>query len=499
MLGLEYKIKPTKAWTGTVYIRADGSIDPPDAPMIIYYNVIYTLTDDIVSSGDGIVVERSNIIINGTKHTLTGSEAEYTSGIVLAGVNNVSVRNLQISRFYYGFWMNGAQNITLSGNNMTNNIFAVLLDYTFNSTISGNNMTNNNVGVLLDYSSTNTISGNSIAWSYTAIKLSSSFSNDISKNDITNNENGIQLDDSSQNDISKNKIIAIRTGHTGLFLSSSSNNNTISKNEIADNENGIRFSDSSYNIVSGNNITNNEYGIIFDSSFNNILSGNDIKANTNSMWFYAESSNNKIYHSNFIGNINPVITGGLHNIWDNGYPWGGNYWDNYNGVDIHSGPYQNENGMDAIGDSPFIMDGNNVDNYPLMGPFGSFNISLSYPINIISNSTIEELKYLKSNNTITLYVSNRTTDQTTGFCRLTIFHEILPPPYHIKINNNPTNYLTIFENETLSIIYFNYQHSELEIIIIQEFQSKTILLTSLIFGNLLLIFIKRQSEKRKHN
>jgi len=33
MLALAFNIKPAKGeWTGTVYIRANGSIDPPDAP-----------------------------------------------------------------------------------------------------------------------------------------------------------------------------------------------------------------------------------------------------------------------------------------------------------------------------------------------------------------------------------------------------------------------------------------------------------------------------------
>jgi hypothetical protein len=45
---LIYYIKPTKAgWTGTVYIRADGSIDPQDAPIITYDKVTYRLTNTL--------------------------------------------------------------------------------------------------------------------------------------------------------------------------------------------------------------------------------------------------------------------------------------------------------------------------------------------------------------------------------------------------------------------------------------------------------------------
>ena len=40
MLLSAFIIQPAKAeWTGTVYIRADGSIDPPNAPIITYDNI----------------------------------------------------------------------------------------------------------------------------------------------------------------------------------------------------------------------------------------------------------------------------------------------------------------------------------------------------------------------------------------------------------------------------------------------------------------------------
>ena len=43
------------------------------------------------------------------------------------------------------------------------------------------------------------------------------------------------------------------------------------------------------------------------------------------------------------------------NIWDNGFE--GNYWDNYNGTDGDG---------NGIGDTPYIINENNQDNYPLV-------------------------------------------------------------------------------------------------------------------------------------
>jgi len=58
-----------------------------------------------------------------------------------------------------------------------------------------------------------------------------------------------------------------------------------------------------------------------------------------------------------------------NNTWDNGYPSGGNYWSNYTDADLYSGPYQNETGSDGIGDTPYVIDAENQDNYPLMNPW----------------------------------------------------------------------------------------------------------------------------------
>ena len=57
------------------------------------------------------------------------------------------------------------------------------------------------------------------------------------------------------------------------------------------------------------------------------------------------------------------------NAWDAGHLIGGNFWSDYNGTDEKSGPYQDENGPDNIGDTPYIIDSDNKDSYPLMQPW----------------------------------------------------------------------------------------------------------------------------------
>ncbi|MCJ7423045.1 hypothetical protein MUP01_02090, partial [Candidatus Bathyarchaeota archaeon] len=74
---------------------------------------------------------------------------------------------------------------------------------------------------------------------------------------------------------------------------------------------------------------------------------------------------------------------GHANVWDDGYPSGGNYWSDYAGLDLYRGAYQNESGSDGIGDVPYNIDASNNDHYPLMTPWPtSLSIGLISPQNM---------------------------------------------------------------------------------------------------------------------
>jgi parallel beta-helix repeat protein len=64
---------------------------------------------------------------------------------------------------------------------------------------------------------------------------------------------------------------------------------------------------------------------------------------------------------------------GLMISWSEGYPYGGNYWSQYAGVDEKSGPNQDQPGADGIGDSPYDLSPSltpDIDEYPLIAPVG---------------------------------------------------------------------------------------------------------------------------------
>jgi hypothetical protein len=91
------------------------------------------------------------------------------------------------------------------------------------------------------------------------------------------------------------------------------------------------------------------------------------------------SSGNIIFHNNFVDNAEQIASENSRNTWDEGYPSGGNYWSDYNGTDTYGGPHQNLTGSDGIGDTPHIIDANDIDHYPLMDPYngGSLSVTIS--------------------------------------------------------------------------------------------------------------------------
>jgi parallel beta-helix repeat protein len=453
-LALVFHVQPAKA-SGAVYIRADGSIDPPDAPIYTADNITYTLTGNITADVNGIAIERDSIVIDGVGYAVTGSGSG--NGTTLTKRSNVTVRNMTTKNFTYGIYLDSSSNNTLSGNNVANNEGGIELDsssdnilsgnyaannvYGFglysssNNTLSGNNVTaNEEDGFGLDSSPNNTFSGNVLVRNGYSLDVEGSVLSDflqsvdtsnladgkpvyyfvnqsdlvvnadaypevgylgfvncvnvtvqglnltnngqglllaftnnskITGNNAANNYHGIVLFYSSNNTLSGNNVA---NNVYGVEISSSSNNTLSGNNATANNQVGIICLSFSNSILSGNNVTNNVYGFGLSSSSNNTLSGNYAANNVYGFGLYS-SSNNSVFHNSFVNNTIQVYLNSSDNTWNDVFPSGGNYWGDYHGADVSRGPYQNETGSDGIGDTPYVIDGNNRDKFPLMKPY----------------------------------------------------------------------------------------------------------------------------------
>jgi parallel beta-helix repeat protein len=143
-------------------------------------------------------------------------------------------------------------------------------------------------------------------------------------------------------------------------------------NNITSKGRGIGLNvDSDGNLIYGNRITAQEWVVALHACHYNNITENYI-ANGQIGIYLPDSSENRICHNQIINNAQQASLQGFQshtNYWDDSYPSGGNYWSDYGGADVHSGPYQNGTGSDGISDTPVVLDVNNVDHYPLMKPW----------------------------------------------------------------------------------------------------------------------------------
>jgi len=400
-----------------ISILSDGSVSSStNATVPIQQNGnVYTFTGDLVVTS--FVVQRSDITIDGAGFTLSG---EGTNGIDLSSMSGVTIKNFQlIAGFSYGIHLMESSDITLTGNTITGNGRGILLSNSIRNTISGNIITDNQIGIEFIWSPDNVFRDNSLDNQYNFAVYGderSDFINDvdvsntindkkvyylvnknnliitpethpdvgflalvgctnitvhnielsnngqglvmafttgstISQNTIINNYNGILLFSSSGNIIASNQIT---DSHRGIQFSNASNSNSVTANVVSNNTNGLFLFDSSQNAISRNNITDSNTGIGFRASPNNRILSNFFVNNKEHVYDYY-MSNSSIAPSN--------------NLWAI-YPLGGNYWNEYTGVDLKSGSNQDQTGSDGLGDTPYIIYANNEDKYPLL-PYGS--------------------------------------------------------------------------------------------------------------------------------
>lgn len=464
MFSLSVGIQNVHAPYLIITIMADGSISPPSANITTADDVTYTFTANMNAS---LIVQKSNIVIDGDGWTLGGNDYAIIYGLNLTDVSNVTISNVNVRGFGYGIYLQSSTLNSILNNNITFNEGNIYLGDSYNNTITGNTIANGAEAVQLYASSNNTISGNSLSYNYYGVwSRFNSAENVISGNNITRSNRGIFLDASSNNTMSENRIAIIFEG----IAVNNSLNNIIAGNSITQAYKGVLMDWlSRYNTITRNSIDNNTRGIVMQmySSYNTVV-GNNITRNSEYGVFLFINTDSTFYHNNFLGNTHHVGTylPSVH-VWDDGYPSGGNYWSNYTGVDVNH---------DGIWDTPHVIDANNTDYYPLMGMFHSFNTSLGKSITVISNSTVNDFQY-ESPSIIRFHVSNMTVNQTHGFCRVSIPYEVLSEPFNVTVDGaNPTywNY-TLYDNGTHHWIYFEYEHSTREIVIIPESPSLLIL------------------------
>jgi parallel beta-helix repeat protein len=358
--------------------------------IFLHSSINNTIVSNNVSANSncGIIVDASNT----TMITENNATANGNKGILLffASNNTVCWNNATgngddgISILYY------RKNVVFGNYAKTNNHTGISLQHTYDSIVNGNNVTANLIGIdVMTFSNgNNIISGNSATENVNGILLGGSSDNIVSGNNATANSCGIVLNYSNRTMIIGNNASA--NTQDGILLGggpdNESYNNTVSGNSVTANNYGIYLYSSGPgydhvrgSTISGNNVAANTLdGIGLYYCSNNTVSGNNATANSYGIYL-SSSSNTTMYHNNFMNNTHQAYSFNSNNTWDNGYPSGGNYWSDYNGTDLYRGPNQNETASDGIGDTPYSIDVNNRDNYPLMQPYSAHSTRYSWP------------------------------------------------------------------------------------------------------------------------
>jgi len=252
-----------------------------------------------------------------------------------------------------------APNVTISGFTITNCKTAIAIaNYYAEAFPSGckiinNNIVNNSEGIRSQRSDL-LISGNNITENQGGITGWNTENIIITENNISENGYGINIGISRNITVSGNNISNNTRGLNLVYYGPY----FVYGNNITKNDWGIRFAEGCNNAtVYGNNITQNSVGVVllnFPNSGDVAVSGVGNKVFGN---FFIDNSEQVLPNEIEFENIRMGSSGTDIVLWDNGTV--GNYWSNYNGTDADG---------DGIGDTPYVIDENNQDNYPLIEP-----------------------------------------------------------------------------------------------------------------------------------
>jgi parallel beta-helix repeat protein len=372
----------------------------------------FIIKNCLISKGDGLFIFSSsnNSVINcNSSYNYIGLNIRGST--IFPSSNN----NIQSCEFLYnsdGFGVAKGSGNIISDCTIQNNSFGASLDDSPNNFIRNNNFYDDGLTIggdnLFDFIQNienNQVNGKPLYYfqgkenilidgdPVGQIILIDCSNVSVMNTDISNTHIGIEIQFS--NNILIDNCIVNYNSFMGIGTGYNSHNIRIVNCSISNNLLGISFGSTNNSEISRCNLNNNKiWGITLDISKNNLIHhcnidnvsgfGNWIGygiciarySDNNEIWscnitnnsqfgiLLGFSYNNKIYHNNFIGNLQNAFDDG-NNIWYDEKK--GNYWDDYE----ERYPDAKKLWLKGIWDTPYdIPNGDNQDKYPLIKPDG---------------------------------------------------------------------------------------------------------------------------------
>jgi nitrous oxidase accessory protein len=209
-----------------------------------------------------------------------------------------------------------------------------------------------------------TVSGFKLLYGYAGITVGEVKFCSVSGNRIAGNQHGILLVGTSFSNVTENYFEQIQL--SSAIQLSYSNYNLVAGNYVDNCTEGIQiWQYSTNNTVIENTITNcDDVAINLQYSDNNTITRNNVSNSGLGTSIYV-ANNNTITRNNYINNIEQLPSGewewyaksfgynGSQNIIKH------NYYSDYNGTDLNG---------DGLGDTPYVINEDHQDDYPLMHP-----------------------------------------------------------------------------------------------------------------------------------
>jgi parallel beta-helix repeat protein len=257
----------------TIYIRADGTIEPP--------NVNITTSDRVKYTFNGtnylpIVIERSNITLDGNGFAVQGKKDYGSIGINLYNLNNVTIANVTIRDFGHGIKLNETSNIKILRSTFNNMLYNLWGYDTYKTVISGNIMIGALDGLNFQFSFSDTISDNNITGNtLVGMQLAFAYGTIISENSISKNFEphmfgySVLMYRSADAQIYGNNIME---GHTGIKLDQCNNTRVYQNNVTTHVWEGISIYGCLNILMYNNLLKDNRFGLdVGGTELNNYL------------------------------------------------------------------------------------------------------------------------------------------------------------------------------------------------------------------------------------